>query len=392
MHRANSGLPMYVPLVEEFISLFAPSTSQKDTRVFVCGRHIPNKCKLSSVSEIMNSDLGEKTAEDPLSSGFKASFASPDPSSPTWVDVQSYSRDDLDLLEKKFGLHPLTTEDIFEDKHYEKIESFPNYTLVIVNEIYFHADTHELLSNCVKIVLSRDLLVTFHGSRAECVQDALYRAYHQGPQRDNPLTASDWPLYAILDNMANLLRAHVDHVEAEADILEELVLLGKSSTQADLLARIGRCRREVTAYSSHLVSKKSLLQKFIETKNHKAVPFIAPEHMAFFRDVLDEVLGLEERLSLTKEALNNLHATYLGRLSIEVAEASNAANAVMKKFSAVATIFIPLTWVAGLWGMNVRVPGDLADDNNYIWFSTLLICSLAWGLLATILLWRKGWL
>jgi magnesium transporter len=98
-----------------------------------------------------------------------------------------------------------------------------------------------------------------------------------------------------------------------------------------------------------------------------------------------------EDVESTKEAIGNLSAIYLARVSIEVARVSNRMNSVMKTYSAVATIFLPLTLVTGLFGMNVRVPGgDITGE--IAWFFVILGAIVAGGVVALSLFKRFKWL
>jgi magnesium transporter len=106
----------------------------------------------------------------------------------------------------------------------------------------------------------------------------------------------------------------------------------------------------------------------------------------YLRDVLDHILCLFDDVEMAKEQLTHLTHTYVARVSIGMARDSNQLNDIMKKFNAMATIVLPLTFVTGLWGMNVPVPGR--EETTLIPFLSLVGAMVALSIVA-IILFRK---
>jgi len=111
----------------------------------------------------------------------------------------------------------------------------------------------------------------------------------------------------------------------------------------------------------------------------------------YMRDILDHIVLMLQQLQHAENVLNNVSSTYLALISIKMSESSHKLNEVMKRFSAVATIVIPLTLVSSLWGMNVQVPGE-TWGLGLLWFGIILVGMCCWFCLALCLFKVKNWL
>jgi len=284
-----------------------------------------------------------------------------------WFDIDSICKLDMQALEEKFDIHPLTTEDIMSEAR-DKIENFGSYVFIVARELHYATHSNKLVSCCVFILIFPHVVLTFHKHEAESIPKVFY-TIEVSQKKKGFLTSSDWVLYAVLNAMVNLSMDQVNGIVMEGEALDELVLILSGSEQGDLLRRVGNARRLMTSLRNQIWSKKELLLTF----NSKSDDFITDDIKFYLRDVLDHLLNMEQRLDVSKEMLNNLHQTYLSRISLEMAEAGTQVNYLMKKFSAVGTVVLPLTLIAGIWGMNVHVPGQGELDDNYAWFGA--ICS-----------------
>lgn len=117
---------------------------------------------------------------------------------------------------------------------------------------------------------------------------------------------------------------------------------------------------------------------------------IQPRTVVYMRDILDHIKRMEQFLRLTAEHISTISDTYVARLSIDMTTTSNVMNASMQRFAAVATIFLPLTLVSGMWGMNIKVPG--AEIESLWWFFGISIVFAIVIIVMTVVFWLKKWL
>merc|ERR1712137_1206798 len=121
--------------------------------------------------------------------------------------------------------------------------------------------------------------------------------------------------------------------------------------------------------------------------------FVSEGIKIYFRDVLDHLELMIQRLEMANEMLNNTSSMYLAMISIEIAATDQKMNEAMKCFGAVATIMLPLTVMTGLWGMNVQVPGQagIASPGD-LWFLLIILSFVIWIVIAGVIFRYKRWL
>jgi len=242
---------------------------------------------------------------------------------------------------------------------------------IAAKELHYKRGTNELVAVNINMVIFHRLVLTFHDSDILVVNEVLERIKKLNRElededgeelQENFMKTSDWIVYAILNALAQMFERYVERLTMEGEALDELVLVFNAGEQNDLLRRIGLARRLLYFVRNTLRAKEDIMT-IMTTKDYH---LITKEIKIYLNDVKDNIMRMDEKISVSKDTLNNLHQTYLARISIEVAEASNQVNGVMKTFSAVATIFIPLNFISSLFGMNVQVPAqnDLPGHDN----------------------------
>lgn len=261
-----------------------------------------------------------------------------------------------------------------------------------------------------------------------------------------------WMMYSIMDSIVDRFVQLVATCTNEVEQLDSLVLELPAREQTDLLLRIGEVRKQISLLRLQLMRKQDIIHTIVaEAKDasviqenirplaptsssatltpsvsaatvqypHSTSPAPVPTPSAspspyaslhsslvtppvtlhanristiriFLRDILDHVNSMLYDLEQDKETLLNLTNAYQARVSIEMNLAAAEQNRVMKKFSAMATIILPLTFVPSLWGMNVPVPGQEASSTWVFW--TIVGSLVGVGILASIVFWRIKWL
>ncbi|KAK4519986.1 uncharacterized protein ATC70_010230 [Mucor velutinosus] len=325
-----------------------------------------------------------------------------------WVDVLCPSVEEMRVLSKTFHIHPLTTEDIQAQEPREKVELFPNYTFVC-----FRAFDVDPISDLIKpfnyyTLIFKEGLLTFHfkGSdhcdavRERCDQLKTYM----------PITP-DWMNYALIDSITDSFAPIILQVEMEAVSIDELSLVLRESEQADMLKRISRCRKKSTQLARLLGSKldviKSLMKRYQDKSRESALleqqqqsfpvqlstalnvvvsgnaadagentPMrLALESKKAYTDVLlylgdiqDHVVTMVQNINHYDRILHRAHTNYLAQVNLELTQTYNMTNNVMNRLTFLATVFIPLTLIGSLWGMNVYVPGKDHKDLSYFYW------------------------
>ncbi|KAH3744227.1 Mg2+ transporter protein [Pelomyxa schiedti] len=217
--------------------------------------------------------------------------------------------------------------------------------------------------------------------------------------RTSGIRSAAWVLYTMLDHIIDLHIVFVNQIVVEGEALDQLVMVLGESEQDDMLLRLAVARRRLANMVGRLLPKRAILHFLIKQRGGgrggggsgsgsdegggDGGELVGAYVKLYVRDVLDHVVRMLEKLKICNSLLDSVSQTYVAKVSIAVAELSNAANATMKAFGAVATLFVPLSCVTGLFGMNVRVPGQAGPGGCG---STTAFFCIVGGLVAFMLL------
>ncbi|KAG0244107.1 CorA metal ion transporter [Mortierella sp. GBA43] len=336
-----------------------------------------------------------------------------------WIDVLDPSVFDMQVLSKHFHIHPLTIEDISTEEAREKYEVFRNYYFVCFRTFdQDHNSGSYLKPASMYSVVFRDGIITFHFRPTNHHLNVLRRL----DQFHSHITlTSDWINYALMDDITDSFASPIQTIEYEVDTIDELVLLLRENETSDMLRRIGSCRKNVMAISRLLTNKadviRGLMKRFDDryfvagpsagtTVGHGTTPgdardtaFGGPgasptpamramqahdtptmipagvyephfqshrdgEIMLYLGDILDHVLTMLQSLYGYEKILGRSHSNYLAQISLEINQLSNKTNSVVSTLTFFASLIVPMTFVAGLWGMNVHVPGQPGEEDE----------------------------
>ncbi|MCB0448043.1 MAG: magnesium/cobalt transporter CorA [Gelidibacter sp.] len=292
----------------------------------------------------------------------------------TWINVNGLNDIvNIEKLGKNYNLHPLTMEDIVNTQHRPKLDEFENYLFIVFKMLYFK-DGVDMVYEHISMVVGEGFVLTFQEADGD-VFDDLRERITNGKGRIRGL-GSDYLMYAILD-------AVVDHyltiVEAFGDKVEDLEdAVFNAEPNNDISSEIQEHKREIIKIRRSIVPLREVINRLektetsiIDTKTHN-----------FIRDLYDHIIQVNENIELYREMIWGLMDMYMTIIS-------NKMNEVMKVLTIIATIFIPLTFIAGIYGMNFDHMPELHSRNGYF---ILLGVMLVLFILMLIYFRRKKWL
>jgi len=299
-------------------------------------------------------------AAGPSKAGLFADTESSDPHDrPLWIDIDGGDDEALQCLGKTAGLHPLTIEDMQHDDSREKIEEFENgYVFIVIREAAYAPGTNWLIQTNLCIVAFPDLVLTVHRHPVVATRVAASRLAGEWANRRARRLHPPTPAYvvmslvdAVVDNTVLL----VDQIAAESEAISQLVLVFSAAEQDDVLGRIGAVRHRLAELDSSLSPKRAIVKMLV--KDAATMLTGGAGIRVFLRDINDHCVRMREKLELADARIDAVCETYLAKVSIAVGQASNNMNDIMRRFAAVATLFLPLSFVTSLWGVNIHVPG-----------------------------------
>ena len=291
-----------------------------------------------------------------------------------WVDMESPTEADEQVLLDVFHFHPLTVEDCRENRHYPKVEEFPGYLYFIVHGV--RADTSPDRFNTIELdgFLGPNYVITYHHdtSAASPTSNNCCTRAQSLPARTGVSVAPDpGPgRRFLLPRAGRLRRAYLE--------LEETIFTLKTTEKRDPGADYG------------LETKRAAVAPYFEQADghsaaHEPGEFHAliPEDMRpFYRDIYDHIVRVTDLAESYRDLIS-------GSLEAYLSVVSNRMNEIMKVLTIFSAIMLPLTFIAGVYGMNFDNMPEL--HSRYGYFGTLILM----GIVAVVMLvffWRRGWL
>lgn len=282
-----------------------------------------------------------------------------------WLDMVNPSEEEVTVMCKAFGIHPLTREDITTGETREKVELFKQYYFVCFRS-FFEGDEDDedhLEPLNVYAVVFREGLLTFSFCPNQHAANVRKRI---GRLRDYVNLSADWICYALIDEIIDAFAPLIHRIEVESDTIEDNVFISRVEDAANVLRQIGVCRKRVMSLSRLLSGKADVIKGFAKRCNEQYSVTPRSDVGLYLSDVQDHVVTMMSNLAHFEKMLSRSHSNYLAQISMTNITQGNKANQMLNKITVLATILVPLNLVAGLFGMNVRLPSTGSDSLG--WF------------------------
>jgi magnesium transporter len=260
-----------------------------------------------------------------------------------WFDFCRASREDLSELAEPLGLNQLTIEDCTDENQVPKMEDFDNYSFVIFNSL--HYKDSDLIADEVDIITAKDFIVTVSGFAENSVFPL---SGIEGLVRKNLTAVKSGPAYLmhlVLDNIVDNMATPIESMEEEVDIAEEAILDSPADFDASKLIYL---RRNLLALRKSLFHEREILMKIVRNDSS----FIPEKITMHFRDIYDHISNFFEMTESNRDNVTGLMELYASMLNNKMAHDSNQTNASVRRLTLITTIFMPLTLIAGIFGMS----------------------------------------
>jgi len=287
------------------------------------------------------------------------------------LDIEDPTQDDLDLVERQFGFHPLTIEDTEERGQRPKLEIFDRYNFLVVHAFRLGSDMR-LVDSEVHVLFGEGFMVTLRYAPPFDLSRVKERLLHQEHLTEE---GGSFLLYLLLDEIVDGYFDVIDDMEDFGDQIEERVFAETPDphVQEDLF----RAKREVVKFRRLIAPLREALDRMIELPG-----FVTPAMAPYYRDVLDHVIR-------ASDFADNIRDLLTSALEAELSQISNRMNQVMKSLTSWGAIILVPTLIAGIYGMNFQGMPELHWAVGYPLALGLMLAS-AVGLYLAFR--RKGWL
>jgi magnesium transporter len=267
----------------------------------------------------------------------------------TWINVGGVHKlEVLEALGKRFSLHPLILEDIANTDQRPKLDDYETH-LFLVLKMLLVTDRQEIVVEQVSLVLGRDFVLSFQEDGIDVfkpVRDRLRggkgRLGHAGP---------DYLLHALVDAIVDQYFSVLELLGEKIEVLQDLVV---SDPNPETLHQIHGLKRQL------LFLRRAVwpLREATNNLSRSECPFLQETTKVFFRDVYDHVVQVVDTIETLREMVSASLDIYLSSISYRL-------NAVMKVLTIIATIFMPLTFIVGIYGMNFQHMPELQWEWGY---------------------------
>jgi magnesium transporter len=291
-----------------------------------------------------------------------------------WVDLMNPSPEEgRPILSDVFHFHDLAVEDALSDLQFPKVESYGDYLYLILHRIDFNAPEHCFKTHDVDFFLSHNYLVTIHSGDSRSIEQISTVCAR------NSMALGEGPsalMHRIVDAMVDNYRPEIEELSERLDALEEHVFDGGTANLA----------KDILDFKKDVASLRRVVQPQRDVVGRLArreFPFIDEPISYRFRDVHDHLVRIADESMFFQDRITSL-------LDANLAIVSNQLNAIMKILTVIATIFMPLTFITGLYGMNVDLPHFGVGGVTMFW----VLMGVMIGIVGVMLFYfrKRGWI
>ena len=296
-----------------------------------------------------------------------------DPASPVtfWVDLSAPADAELSILSDTFKFHPLAVEDARSTLQFPKIEPYPDFLYLVLHGVDVAKGRSHFATRDVDFFLGRNFLLTIHDGQSRslaALRDICNR--HSRLLEQGPVSL----LHRIIDSMVDHYRPVMEAIEVRIATLEEQAFAGKEHLGRQLLKQ----KRELSTMRRILVPQRDAVARLAR----REFAAISDEMAYRFRDVYDHLVRMSEEAVMFQERVT-------GVFDVNLTTISNRLNQVMKVLTVMSTIFLPLTVLTGMWGMNIDLPRFPGSDAAQFWWIAGIMAGISGAML--VFFRRKGW-
>jgi magnesium transporter len=299
---------------------------------------------LITVIDYDASHFEEKTVEK-----ISECFPFRDTETVTWINVDSLGNPKLiEDLAKCFTIHPLIIEDIFNTGQRPKMEDLDQYIYLNLKMLSYLDATKDIKIEHISMVFGHNFLISFQEDIGDIFDPIRERIRKEGRIRK---LGPDYLAYALIDSIVDNYFVVMEKLEEQVEDLEEELVLNPTP---DSLHRINRLKKDM------IYIRKSVwpLREMINTLEQSESVLIREATGIYLRDVYDHTIQVIDTLETFRDMVSGMIDIYLSGLSYKM-------NEIMKVLTLIATIFIPLTFVVGLYGMNFENMPEIEWEFGY---------------------------
>ena len=276
----------------------------------------------------------------------------------TWINIDGLHQ--LDIIEKvgqQFNIHPLVLEDIVNTGQRPKTEEFEDLIFVVLKMLHYNENSEKITSEQFSLVLGPNFLISFQEIQGDVFRTVRERI--RKPKARIRKAGCDYLAYALIDAIVDHYFLILEKLGENIEALEEDLLENPSP---ETLQTLHEMKREMIYLRKQIWPIRELINSLVKGESS----LINESTSLFFRDIYDHTIQIIDTIESYRDILSGMLDIYLSTLS-------NKMNEVMKVLTIIATIFIPITFVAGIYGMNFKFMPELEWRWGYVMVWAIIV-------------------
>lgn len=329
--------------------------------------------KRSEKTRITIIDYNKEKFEEKVVKNVEECFQFKSTSSVTWINIDGvHDPEIIRALGEHFGFHPLLLEDIMNTQQRPKMEDYGDYLFIVLKMMHYHEREHRIRTEQISLIVTKYAVISFQEEIGDVfdvirnrIKNTKGKIRSQGP---------DYLAYSIIDALVDSYFAIIEKLGEYIEEVEDEVITEPTRESSEAVHRTKRLM---------LVLRKSVwpLREVISSLERSSSPLIKNNTKFYLRDVYDHAVQIIETIESDREILSGLIEVYL-------TVSSNKMNEIMKVLTIMGTIFIPLTFISGVYGMNFEFMPELGWKYGY--FMALGVMA-AVSIVLVAYFRKKGW-
>jgi len=292
-----------------------------------------------------------------------------------WINIERPGPLDRAWLEEHFEFHPLAYEDVASRNQRPKVDEFPDHLFIVLHFPVFDSAVGRLNAGELDIFIGSDFLITLPNTPLQPVEYLFERCRASDEVRDQLFSRGPgYLLYKVVDDAFDYCFPMLRKMGNKLDRIEEEIFEGRSE---EIVRDISNVKQEIINFRKIIRPQRPVLRDLERTKQ----VYLAEDHELYFDDIVDASERIWDMLENYKEVVEALEETNESVISHRL-------NDIIRVLTSLSVVILPLTLIASIWGMNVRVPG--VGSIEAFWIIIAVMVVLLVGTLTYFR--RRGWL
>lgn len=298
-----------------------------------------------------------------------------------WINITQPTQEQLAELARKYRFHELDIEDCVQETERPKIDEYDKYLFIILQFPVYNSAHHRFDTEQLNVFIGQDYLITIHNGKFKVLNEIADECRSSLKSRRTffgDKSGTGYLFYEILSALFNAIFPITDRMQASIKRIEAQIF--DSERAKDELFNIMILKKNVITLRKILLPQRSV----VASLEHKQKRFLPEDLVIYFDDIVDQIESLWNILATQKEMIESLEDTNESLLSHNI-------NLTMRTLTVFSAIMLPLTFLTGLFGMNVRLPFVASLERaEHFWYIIAIMITVAFTLFA-VFKWKK-WL